>query len=177
MPRFFVSHKESDSELAEATVNLLLESFEVENDEVFCSSVPGHSLRFGSTIEGQIRDDLRDGDVLWALLTKDSLRSTWVLFELGAWTALVGVSGRNRSGLATRGGGGARDRHAWRGSSPHDDRRTPPSREGAQRGPSAGGAADAAATPRHSLAGDDALGSRGRDRGDVAVEHRAGERI
>lgn len=84
MPRFFISHRETDGAIAESAVALLLESFQIEIEDVFCSSVPGHSLKFGASIEQQIRDDIRDGDVLLALLTKDSLRSTWVLFELGA---------------------------------------------------------------------------------------------
>jgi hypothetical protein len=88
MSRFFISHKETDSALASATVELLIESLEISPDEIFCSSVPGHRLRFGATIESQIRDGLQDGDVLIALLTKDSIRSTWVLFELGAAWAL-----------------------------------------------------------------------------------------
>jgi len=88
MSRFFISHKETDSVIAKAAVELLLESLEISPDDIFCSSVPGHTLKFGTTIESQIREGLREGDVLIALLTKDSIRSTWVLFELGAAWAL-----------------------------------------------------------------------------------------
>lgn len=88
MTRFFISHKETDGVIAKATVELLLESLDISPDDVFCSSVPGHTLKFGTTIESQIRNGLCEGDVLIALLTKDSIRSTWVLFELGAAWAL-----------------------------------------------------------------------------------------
>lgn len=92
MSRFFISHKETDSVIAKAAVELLLESLDISADDIFCSSVPGHTLKFGATIESQIRDGLREGDVLIALLTKDSIRSTWVLFELGAAWALKGLA-------------------------------------------------------------------------------------
>jgi len=88
VPRFFLSHKETDSEIAKAAVELLLESLDISPDDIFCSSVPGHTLKFGTTIESQIREGLQEGDVFLALLTKDSIRSTWVLFELGAAWAL-----------------------------------------------------------------------------------------
>ena len=86
--RFFISHKETDQAIAECTVNIILESFYVSPDDVFCSSVSGHALQFGQNIASQIKSELQDGDVLFALLTLDSVRSTWVLFELGAAWAL-----------------------------------------------------------------------------------------
>jgi uncharacterized protein YbaR (Trm112 family) len=85
---FFVSHKESDVLLARAAVNLLMESFQIESEVIFCSSLPGHSLKFGTTIESQLRDNLNESSVLFPLLTQDSIQSTWVLFELGAAWAL-----------------------------------------------------------------------------------------
>jgi hypothetical protein len=46
--------------------------------------VPGHALRFGTTIESQLKIGIREGKVLFALLTQDSIMSSWVLYELGA---------------------------------------------------------------------------------------------
>lgn len=84
MARLFISHKETDARLARAAVGFLLESLDVLPADIFCSSLPGHALKFGATIESQIRTGIQSGDALIALLTKDSVRSTWVLFELGA---------------------------------------------------------------------------------------------
>lgn len=67
---------------------MILESMSVEPQDVFCTSVPGHQLRFGSTIESQLKAGVNDQQVLFAILTKDSIRSTWVLFELGAAWAI-----------------------------------------------------------------------------------------
>jgi hypothetical protein len=87
-PLIFVSHKETDIVLAQATVDLLLASLDISPDQIFCSSVPGHGLHYGESIETQIRDGVGAQKALVALLTRDSVRSSWVLFELGAAWAI-----------------------------------------------------------------------------------------
>jgi TIR domain len=84
----FISHKESDVAIAKACVNLLSESLRIDADDIFCSSVPGHQLKFGSTIELQLREGVNEQQILFGILTKDSVRSSWVLFELGAAWAM-----------------------------------------------------------------------------------------
>ena len=50
-------------------------------------SLPGHQLPFGTSISEQLKRDLNQTTGLISLITQDSLRSTWVLFELGsAWS-------------------------------------------------------------------------------------------
>ena len=80
----FISHRESDAKVAEPLVNLLLSSLEITEDEIRCTSVPGHKLDFGKAIDDQFKADIRISTVVVALLTKQSLESNWVLFELGA---------------------------------------------------------------------------------------------
>ena len=84
MPRILVSHKETDQLIAKCSVDSIVESLEVSPEDIVCSSVPGHALRFGTTIESQLKSGIRDGQVLFALLTQDSIKSSWVLYELGA---------------------------------------------------------------------------------------------
>ena len=88
MTAIFISHKESDALIARRCVDMILESLRVKTEDVFCSSVAGHQLKFGSTIESQIKEGVSEQQVLFAILTKDSIRSTWVLFELGAAWAI-----------------------------------------------------------------------------------------
>ena len=80
----FVSHSHSDEVLAEALVELLLSALELEPSAVRCTSVPGHQLPFGKTISEALKTDIETSAAILVLLTEDSLRSNWVLFELGA---------------------------------------------------------------------------------------------
>ena len=80
----FISHKEEDVKTAELLVNLILSSLNIEENQLRCTSVPGHKLDFGSKISEQLKSDICVSTVIFALLTSQSLKSDWVLFELGA---------------------------------------------------------------------------------------------
>jgi len=84
----FISHKESDQEIASKLVDLVLASLDLKDDEVRCTSVPGHTLQYGKSISIQLKEDINISSVIIALITKESLKSKWVLFELGASWAL-----------------------------------------------------------------------------------------
>ena len=84
MTRIFISHSHSDSEIASLLVDFLLAALEIKPGDIRCSSVPGHYLPTGTSIAEQLREDLNQTVVLMGLITQDSLRSTWVLFELGS---------------------------------------------------------------------------------------------
>jgi hypothetical protein len=86
--KVFISHKESDQEMAEDLVELILEFLDLNNENIICTSVPGHTLKYGKPIIQSIKDEIHDSPVMIALITPDSLKSTWVLFELGASWAL-----------------------------------------------------------------------------------------
>ena len=84
MTRIFISHSHSDREIASLLVDFLLAALEIKPGDIRCSSVPGHYLPPGTSIAEQLREDLNQTVVLMGLITQDSLRSTWVLFELGS---------------------------------------------------------------------------------------------
>lgn len=84
MSRIFVSHSHKDEEIASRLIDFLLAALNIRPRYIRCSSVPGHQLPFGSSISEQLRQDLNHTNCLIALITEDSLRSTWVLFELGS---------------------------------------------------------------------------------------------
>ena len=82
--RVFISHRELDVELAKALIDVLLIGIPIESEQILCTSAAGHKLKFGETIEKQVKEEIRNKPVLFALLTKRALASTWVTFELGA---------------------------------------------------------------------------------------------
>ncbi len=84
MTRIFISHRHSDEPIASALVDFLLAALDLRPDDIRCTSLPGHQLPFGTSISEQLKLDLKVTTGLIALITKDSLRSTWVLFELGS---------------------------------------------------------------------------------------------
>ncbi len=84
MTRIFISHRHSDEPIASALVDFLLAALALRPDDIRCTSLPGHQLRFGTSISEQLKKDLNVTIGLIALITKDSLLSTWVLFELGS---------------------------------------------------------------------------------------------
>jgi len=84
----FVSHKESDADVAGALVQFLRSCIDIPENKIRCTSVPGYQLPFGTTVSGQLKKDLDSSNAVFVLLTSASLQSPWVLFELGASWAL-----------------------------------------------------------------------------------------
>lgn len=74
--------------LLKLLVNLILSSLVIEPDKIRCTSVQGCKLPFGHTISELLKNDINVTPAIIALLTKNSLKSTWVMFELGASWAL-----------------------------------------------------------------------------------------
>ncbi len=88
MKLVFISHRHSDQHIASLLVDFLLAALKLENNEILCTSVPGHTLSFGKSISELLKDNLNTAAVLIALITTDSLQSSWVLFELGSSWAM-----------------------------------------------------------------------------------------
>ncbi|MFZ4507932.1 MAG: toll/interleukin-1 receptor domain-containing protein [Fimbriimonas sp.] len=82
--KIFVSHKHSDGEIAKALSEYLQAALEIGEDEIRCTSQPRQGLGWSEAIPTQLRDDVGQSVCLVALLTEDSLSSTWIKFELGA---------------------------------------------------------------------------------------------
>ena len=84
----FVSHREAEREVAEHLVEFILAALDIKNDDLRCTSVEGFQLPFGFSIAEKLKADLNRADVVFAIITPMSLKSQWVLFELGASWAL-----------------------------------------------------------------------------------------
>lgn len=84
----FVSHSSKDSDVAEVLIDLLRAALEVPASAIRCTSVDGYRLAAGASTDEALQREVRDCKCFIAILTADSLRSSYVLFELGArWGA------------------------------------------------------------------------------------------
>lgn len=84
----FISHSSKDAAIAKALVLLLRAALNVSADRTRCTSVDGYRLPAGASTDDHLRRELIESKVFLALITKASIESTYVLFELGArWGA------------------------------------------------------------------------------------------
>lgn len=83
--KLFISHSSADKPLAEAFSTLVMASFEgLREQEIRCTSVGGHKLATGAHSSTTLKADLANASEVVGILTKASLASSYVLFELGA---------------------------------------------------------------------------------------------
>ncbi len=85
----FISHSSHDVPLTTALIDLLrLAIPELQSGQIRCSDVPGYRFPGGVNTEERIRKEVNEAKIVIALVTPSSLRSVYVLFELGArWGA------------------------------------------------------------------------------------------
>jgi len=99
--KIFISHSSVDVQLAESLANLLRLALPLSPEEIRCTSVDGYRLPVGVDTDERLRREVRDSSIFLALITPTSIRSAYVLFELGArWGAnlpLFPVLGRGAS--------------------------------------------------------------------------------
>jgi hypothetical protein len=84
----FVSHSSNDADIAEALVELLERSLGLPSAAIRCTSVNGYRLPAGASTSETLRREVREAGAFIGLITPESIRSAYVLFELGArWGA------------------------------------------------------------------------------------------
>lgn len=83
-PKIFISHSSEDSSVALALIELLRLALSLPTSDIRCTSVTGYGLPAGVSIESVLRGDVGSADVFIGLLSRKSLNSLYVLFELGA---------------------------------------------------------------------------------------------
>lgn len=82
--KIFVSHSSEDREIAANLVNLLKKALNLAAKDIRCTSVPGHGHTGGAITDDAVREDIPRAKVVLGLLTRSSLKSQYVFFELGA---------------------------------------------------------------------------------------------
>lgn len=80
----FISHSSKDKELALALIELLRNALGLRDDEIRCTSVDGFRLPAGAKAEDQLKTEVHAAQAFIGLITSNSLKSAYVLFELGA---------------------------------------------------------------------------------------------
>jgi len=86
----FISHAHADRELAAALVELVRGYFDVPSSAIRCTSVDGYTLPPGAQVSESLRSEVENSEFVLALVTPNGVRSTYVLFELGAAWGLRG---------------------------------------------------------------------------------------
>lgn len=84
MVKIFISHSNEDKVLVENLIHLIRESLRLSADQIRCTSVDGYGLLGGVNIEEQLRTEVLNCELLVGVISKASLQSTYVAFELGA---------------------------------------------------------------------------------------------
>jgi hypothetical protein len=87
--RIFVSHSSEDKELAKSLIQLIEAGLEAPRGTIRCTSVDGYKLDGGDDAPEVLRANLRECDVVLAMLTRASVSSSYVVMELGAAWALA----------------------------------------------------------------------------------------
>jgi hypothetical protein len=80
----FVSHSGKDANFTSALVHLLRVALRLSAEQIRATSVEATQLGAGADIDESLRAEVRDSPILIAVLSPNSLASTYVLFELGA---------------------------------------------------------------------------------------------
>lgn len=84
----FISHSAKDETIAVALIELLRTALTLRPDQIRCTSVDGYRLSAGANTNEQLRQEVHEAKTFIGLITQESLRSAYVLFELGArWGA------------------------------------------------------------------------------------------
>ena|SRR5947209_3084605 len=80
----FISHSSQDEKVAEALADLFKNALNLPTKKIRCTSVPAYKLEPGASVEETLRREIDGSHVFIGLITPASVKSTYVLFELGA---------------------------------------------------------------------------------------------
>lgn len=84
----FISHSSKDADVALSLIELLQAALGLKPDQIRCTSVEGYRLVPGANIDDVLKTEILNAKAFIGLITPNSLRSAYVLFELGArWGA------------------------------------------------------------------------------------------
>jgi hypothetical protein len=85
-PKIFISHRHKDENIVRSLVECIELYFGIDKEDIRCTSVRPYRLPVGENTSDRLRDEIADAEVVLGILTRDTLASSYVAFELGsAW--------------------------------------------------------------------------------------------
>jgi predicted nucleotide-binding protein len=89
-PSIFISHRHKDHQVAGALTELIRAAFDININQIRCTSIQPYRLPFGQNTSERLRDEIRNAKVVLGILAPDTGESSYVMFELGAaWAQRV----------------------------------------------------------------------------------------
>ena len=86
--KVFIGHSAHDVKLVQCVINLLIKALHLRSDQIRCTSVDGHRLPAGTQIDERLRVEVHDAELFIGIISPNSIRSVYVIFEIGArWGA------------------------------------------------------------------------------------------
>jgi hypothetical protein len=82
--KIFISHSSKDRRFVSLLVELLRNALTLSADQVRCTSIDGYRLPGGANTDETLRNEVERAETFVGIVSKDSLQSLYVLFELGA---------------------------------------------------------------------------------------------
>lgn len=81
--KIFISHSSKDKKLVLMFVDLLVQGFHIDYDEIFCTSMD-NALRVGEDFIKSIKENLHDSEIVLFLITQNYIDSKFCIMEMGA---------------------------------------------------------------------------------------------
>lgn len=81
--KIFISHSSKDKELVLMFVDLLVQGFHIDYDDIFCTSMD-NALRVGEDFIKSIKENLLDSEIVLFLVTQNYIDSKFCIMEMGA---------------------------------------------------------------------------------------------
>jgi hypothetical protein len=104
-PKVFISHRHKDEPIVRALVDCIEAYFQIDRQDIRCTSVWPYRLPVGENSADRLRDEITDAEVVLGILTTDTLASSYVAFELGSawgqrvWTCPLLAGGADLSNI------------------------------------------------------------------------------
>lgn len=84
-PRIFISHSTKDWDIVNGFIdNILILSFGLTREQIFCSSVTGTGIKSGADFKNVIKEELQNANAVIQIISKDYKQSEVCLNEMGA---------------------------------------------------------------------------------------------
>jgi len=82
--KIFISHCSDDKTLVESLIDLLRNAFNLDSEDIRCTSVDGYKLPIGADLNETIRKEVSCTKIFIAVITESALASPYTMFECGA---------------------------------------------------------------------------------------------